>query len=163
MRGDKEISREQVLRQAPFNVNVSEEMQRIDVEELRDAAKQGVFALVQAIPAMVAQGADPSQIVSKIADIIKGRQQGHSVEDLIVKAFPPPPPQPEAPPGAPGEAGPGGELPPGMQDSGLMEGVAPGQAGMAPGGRPSIQQLMAGMASSGAPRLSASVAQRIPT
>jgi hypothetical protein len=166
LRGDKEISREQVMRQMPFDINVSEEMMRIDVEELRDAMKQGIFGLVQAIPAMAAQGGDPSSIVAKLADITKGRQKGKSIEDLIATAFPPPPPpdpsEEMGEAGAPGAPG-GQDLPPGMQPSGLMDGVAPGQQGMAPGGRPSVQQLMAGLASSGAPRLSAGVAQRIPT
>jgi hypothetical protein len=139
---------------------------RIDVEELRDAMKQGIFGMVQAIPAMAAQGGDPSSIVAKLADITKGRQKGKSIEDLIATAFPPPPPpdpsEEMGEAGAPGAPG-GQDLPPGMQPSGLMDGVAPGQQGMAPGGRPSVQQLMAGLASSGAPRLSAGVAQRIPT
>lgn len=168
LRGDKLISREQFQRQLPWDMNVSEENMKVDIEELRDAAKQGVFGMVQAIPAMAAQGGDPSQIVSKIAGIIKGRQKGKSIEDLISEAFPaPPPPSPDDEAGEPpadgaGAPGPNGELPPGMQPSGLLQGVAPGQAGMPAGGRPSVQQLMAGLSSSGAANMQASVAQRIP-
>lgn len=168
LRGDKLISREQFQRQLPWDMNVSEENMKVDIEELRDAAKQGVFGMVQAIPAMAAQGGDPSQIVSKIAGIIKGRQKGKSIEDLISEAFPaPPPPSPDDEAGEPpadgaGAPGPNGELPPGMQPSGLLQGVAPGQAGMPAGGRPSVQQLMAGLSSSGAANMQANVAQRIP-
>jgi hypothetical protein len=168
LRGDKLISREQFQRQLPWDMNVTEENMKVDIEELRDAAKQGVFGMVQAIPAMAAQGGDPSQIVSKIAGIIKGRQKGKSIEDLISEAFPPPPPpSPDDGMGQPpadgsGAPGPDGELPPGMQPSGLLQGVAPGQAGMPAGGRPSVQQLMAGLSSSGAANMQASVAQRIP-
>jgi hypothetical protein len=168
LRGDKLISREQFQRQLPWDMNVTEENLKVDIEELRDAAKQGVFGMVQAIPAMAAQGGDPSQIVAKIAGIIKGRQKGKSIEDLISEAFPaPPPPSPDDTMGEPpadgsGAPGPNGELPPGMQPSGLLQGVAPGQAGMPAGGRPSVQQLMAGLSSSGAANMQASVAQRIP-
>jgi len=41
-----------------------------------------------------------------------------------------------------------------------MQGVAPGQQGMAPGGRPALQTLLAGLSSSGAANLSAGILRR---
>ncbi|MFM7010602.1 MAG: hypothetical protein ACKO0Z_14945 [Betaproteobacteria bacterium] len=38
-----------------------------------------------------------------------------------------------------------------------MQGVAPGQQGMAPGGRPDLQTMLAGIGASGKPNLSANV------
>ena len=68
----------------------------------------------------------------------------------------------QAPENAPGGASPQdqGQLPEGLQASGRIQGVAPGQQGMAPGGRPSLQTLLAGLSSSGAPELSAGVIRR---
>jgi hypothetical protein len=43
-----------------------------------------------------------------------------------------------------------------------MTGVAPGQQGMAPGGRPALQTLLAGLSSSGSPTLSAGILRRQP-
>jgi len=66
--------------------------------------------------------------------------------------------------GAPGEAPPGGggEDLEGLSSSGLVRGVAQGQAGMAPGGRPDLQMLMASLGRSGEPNLSAGVSRRLP-
>jgi hypothetical protein len=46
--------------------------------------------------------------------------------------------------------------------TGLAPTVVPGQAGMGPGGRPAMQQLLAGLSSRGTPNLAASVARMIP-
>ena len=163
-------SRDWARRNLPGEMNVSQEEQMIDIEKLRGATMQAVEAYVQAIPAMAAQGQDPSSIVVKMANVIHSRRRGTSIEDAVSLAFAPPPP-PEGPPGseagaagaAPGAAGPGGgQDMHGLQDSGLLQGVAPGQAGMAPGGRPSLQNLLAGLSSKGSPELGASVSRRTP-
>ena len=131
---------------------------------------QSISAYAQAIPAMASQGQDPSNVLRSMALVIKGRQKGRAIEDLVAEAFAPEP-APQVSPeqalpageaqGAPGQA-PSGEsqLPPGMQASGRMSGVAPGQAGMAPGGRPDMQMLLAGLSSSGSPVLQAGVSRR---
>jgi hypothetical protein len=169
-RGDKLISRDFLRRQMPWEMNVTAEEEKVEVEELRDALMQSISAYAQAIPAMASQGQDPSNVLRSMALVIKGRQKGRAIEDLVAEAFTPEP-APQVSPeqalptgeaqGAPGQA-PSGEsqLPPGMQASGRMSGVAPGQAGMAPGGRPDMQMLLAGLSSSGSPVLQAGVSRR---
>jgi hypothetical protein len=66
--------------------------------------------------------------------------------------------------GAPGEVPPGGggqDLE-GIGSSGLMRGVAAGQAGMPAGGRPDLQMLMASLGAGGQPQLSAGISRRLP-
>lgn len=156
-------------RNMPAALNVAEEEQMIDIEKLRGATMQAFEAYGQAIPALAQAGQDPGPIIAKMAAAIHARQRGDSIEDAVGAAFAPPPsqgpPGSEAPAegGAPGAAGPGGgQLPPGLQPSGLEQGVAPGQAGMAPGGRPALNDLLAGLSGAGAPNLGASVRRRIP-
>jgi hypothetical protein len=106
-----------------------------------------------------------------MAAVIDGRQKGKSIEEVVQEAFAPKP-QPEVSPEAQSTAGeavapgqaPSGEpnLPQGLQPSGRLSGVAPGQQGMAPGGRPALQTLLAGLSSSGQANLSAGVLRRQP-
>ena len=172
-RGDKLISRDFLRRQMPFALDAVEEEQMLDVEEMRDALKQAVAAYAQAIPVVAQQGGDPGEPLRILSQIILGRQKGRPIEDVIAEAFTPPEPPaasevepPDAtavpPSGVPGEAPPGGGAPPGLNESGLMRGVAPGQAGMAPGGRPDLQMLLARIGSNGQPDLSAGVSRRVP-
>ena len=152
-----------VQRQLPFDVDVTQMQQQIDVEETRDALKQGIYAYVQSIGLLAQQGMDPSEILARVAEIIRDRQKGDQLEDIVVRAFAPkaPPPELEAAPGEAGatEPGMGGE---GMSGTGLPVGTAPGQAGLGPGGRPDLQMLLAGLRGSGKPELSASVSRRVP-
>lgn len=161
-RGDKLISRDFLRRQMPMALDASQEEQKVDIEELREALKQAVAAYAQSIPALVQQGQDPSQILTRMAKIIADRQRGVAVEETIADVFAPePPPPPEAgmtPDMMGGMAGPGA----GLGADGLMSGVAPGQAGMAPGGSPDIMTLLAGLNSKGAPATSAGISRRIP-
>ena len=46
-------------------------------------------AYTQAIPQMAVQGGDPSEIVRKVADVIRARQKGRAVEDVISEVFAP--------------------------------------------------------------------------
>jgi len=170
-RGDKLISRDFLRRQMPWDMNVTQEEEKVEVESLRDALLQAVSGYAQALPAMVAQGQDPSQVLSAMAKIIEGRQKGDPIEQVIADAFAQPAPsaspqvaaagEAQAPGQAPsGEPGQQGQLPPGLSATGRLQGVAPGQEGMAPGGRPSLQTLLAGLSSSGQPELSAGVIRR---
>lgn len=169
-RGDHLISREFLRRNMPFGLDAVEEEQKLDIEDMREALKQAVGAYSQALPMIAQQGGDPSEILVKIADIIKGRQKGKPIEEVISDAFAPqtPPPGVESPdagaspvPGAPGEAPPGGGLP-GVTPDGLARGVAPGQTLMGPGGRPDVQQLLAGLTGGGKPTLQANVQRKQP-
>ena len=149
-RGDKLISRDFLRRQMPWDMNVTQEEEKVEVEELRDSLMQAMASYAQALPAMAAQGQDPTKILTAMAAVIKGRQAGDSIEDLVVAAFAPPPISPEEAaageppaPGVPGQA-PAGALP------------QPPQAPSA------LQQLAAGLSSSGQPNLSANVTRKQP-
>ena len=178
-RGDRLISRDFLRRQMPFALNATEEEQRVDVEEMRDALKQAVAGYAQAIPVLAQSGQDPGEILARLSAIILGRQKGQPIEKVVNEAFAPEPPPEATVPGVDqlgvgqeaGIAGPPGESPPGagaeqgaegLSSSGLMRGVAPGQAGMPAGGRPDLQMLMASLGAGGEPNLSAGISRRMP-
>jgi hypothetical protein len=137
--GGKLISKDMAMRELPFSVNVSEEVEKIEIEDMRTALLASLQAYTQAIPQIAASGGDPSQIVSKIAQVIKARQKGQAIEDAIEEIFPAPqqvPPagapmveQPSPAPAAPA----GGALPPEM----------------AQGGAPDIMSLLSSLTSGG--------------
>jgi len=165
-RGDQLISRDFLRRQMPWEVNVTMEEQKIEIEKLQDALIQAVAGYAQAIPMLAQSGGDPSEVLSKVASIIDGRRKGKSLEEVVIAAFAPvPPPAPvgvEPVPGSPEAGMPsagGAELNP---RTGMAPTVVPGQAGMGPGGRPAVQQLLAGLNSRGNPTLAASVARMTP-
>jgi hypothetical protein len=144
MRSDKLVSRDYVRREIPMDLNVSQEEQRVDIEEMRDALRVSVAQYAQAIPALAAQGQDPSLIVTRIAEVIKGRQKGLSLESIVEKAFAPepPPPMPEM-----AMAG-GPQLPAaGAAPAPASQQPPQEQAGQAPaaGQKPDIAQLLAGL------------------
>ena len=100
MRSDKLVSRDYVRREIPVEINVTQEEQKVDIEEMRDALRVAVSQYAQAIPALAAQGQDPSLIISRIAEVIQGRQKGMQIENIVEKAFMLEP-QPQAPIGMP--------------------------------------------------------------
>ena len=171
-RGDKLISRDFLREQMPFALDPNEEESKIDIEEMRDALKQAVAGYAQAIPALAQGGQDPGEILERLSQIIIGRQKGKPIEQVVSEAFAPE--EEEVPPGmeAPGDEAlemgspdglSQGGLPSGLNPaSGQLRGVAPGQAGMTPGGRPDMQQLLAGLTAGGQANLSAGVTRRLP-
>ncbi len=168
LRGDRLVPREFVQRNLPMDVNVNQLMQQIDIEESRDAVKQAAFGLAQAVPALVAQGLSPDQVMAPFVTLIQKLQKGDSFENAAIAAFTPPAP-PAAPPGSPEAEGPaeqtaeGGTEEPPLNPQHPLQGVAPGQAGLGQGGRPDLQYLLAGLSGrTGEPALNASVVRRIP-
>ena len=102
------ISRDWVMRELPWSMNVSQVQKDIEVERMRDQLSGSFAALAQAIPQMATQGQDPSGIVKKIADVIEKRKKGVSIEQAVQEAFTPEPaPEPQvAPQTAPAEMAP---------------------------------------------------------
>jgi hypothetical protein len=144
MRSDKLVSRDYVRRELPVEINITQEEQRVDIEELRDSLRIAVAQTAQAIPALVAQGQDPTKLANDIASIIAGRQRGMSLESIVQKVFtPPPPPEPEMM--VPGMApqSPEAGMAPASASQPSME--QPGGAAPASGQRPDIAQLLAGI------------------
>jgi len=87
--GGKLISKDMAMRELPFNVNVTQEQEKIEVEDMRNALIASLQAYAQAIPQMATSGADPSSVINKIAEVIKARQGGKSIEDAIGDIFAP--------------------------------------------------------------------------
>jgi hypothetical protein len=136
MRSDKLVSRDYVRREIPMELNVTQEEQRVDIEEMRDSLRVALAQYAQAIPALAAQGQDPTQIIGRIAEVIKGRQKGLQIETVIEKAFAPEE-QPEmmAPQMSPAGAAPAPASQPSPE--------TPGGAAPAGATRPDIATLLA--------------------
>lgn len=83
------ISKDLAMRELPFTVNVTQELEKIEVENMRQALLGSLQAYTQAIPAMATQGGDASEVVRKIATVIKARQRGVALEDAIEETFAP--------------------------------------------------------------------------
>ena len=116
------ISKDMAMRELPFTVNVTQEIEKIEVEGLRTSLLGSISALSQAIPQITAEGQDASPIISKIAAVIKSRQKGQALEDAVADIFaqqPVPPAgepsipveQPSPAPGGPPAGGPSLEQP----------------------------------------------------
>lgn len=137
------LSEDTAMRELPFNVNVTIEQEKIEIEKLRKSLLQAFEQAAAAIPQMVTQGQDPSPIIYKIATVIAERRGGKSIEDVAKELFKPvPPPDPTDPNG--GEADPNAEP--------NMLGQAPGDTGQAAQRQapPNIQSLITNMTSDGA-------------
>jgi hypothetical protein len=114
------ISKDMAMRELPFTVNVTQELEKIEIEKMRDSLLGSITAYTQAIPQMAASGGDASEVVRKIAAVIKARQKGQALEDAIEATFAPqqqvPPagaaPMVEQPSPAPTASPAGGALPP---------------------------------------------------
>ena len=142
--GGKLISRDMAMRELPFTVNVTQELEKIEIEEMRSALLGSLTAYTQAIPQMATQGQDASDVVRKIAAVIKARQKGQALEDAIEETFAP---QQQVPPvGAPTDA---------------VEQMSPAPAGTPAGGspipeqpqaRPDLQTMLSSLTSGGQAR-----------
>ena len=137
------ISKDMAMRELPFTVNVTQELEKIEIENMRQSLLGGITAMAQAIPAMATSGGNPADIVTKIAGVITARQKGVTLEDAIAEIFAPEQPVPpvgaapspvEQPSPVPGAA-PAGGLPP--------EGLAP----QAP--PPDLQTILSTLSGSG--------------
>jgi hypothetical protein len=141
MRSDKLVSRDYVRREIPVEINVTQEEQKVDIEEMRDALRVAVSQYAQAIPALAAQGQDPSQIISRIAEVIQGRQKGMQIENIVEKAFMLEP-QPQATP-LPQMPAAGAAPAPASQPTPVQTGGAAPAPGQQPQGKPDIASLLA--------------------
>lgn len=125
------VSKDFIRRELPWSVNVTMEEQRIEIEKMRDNLTAAITASAQAIPAMAAQGQDPSKLIQNIADVIERRRKGDSIEAAALAVFTPPqaeeqPVQPEMTP--PGTQGPVEPTPPSPVAPGQPSGGVPQQA-----------------------------------
>ena len=155
-RGDQLVSREFARRQLPANLNVVEEERKIQVELMNDSLLQSMSGLAQSIPQLVVNGADPSAIVAKIAEVNRALRKGKDIDEVVAEVFAPPPPAPEAQaPLAPGQ-------PPAPAQPGQPGPTGGPQIPTGPDGRPDLQMLFAGLTGSGNANLQAGVQRMIP-
>jgi len=139
--GGKLISKDLAQRELPFGINVTQEQEKIEVEEMRNALVASLNASAQAIPQLVAQGGDPTTIVKKLADVIRLRQRGTQIEDAINDVFAP-------------------ELPPAGAAPSQVEQPSPAPAAAPAGGAPSLQSLLSSLTMGGAASASARTVNR---
>jgi hypothetical protein len=145
------ISKDMAMRELPFTVNVTQELEKIEIENMRSSLLGALTAYTQAIPQLAASGGDPSKLINDIATVIKARQKGRAIEDAIADVFAPKqvpsagaaPSSVEQPSPAPTGAPAGGSLP---SPEAMMGGGAPA----APqGGAPDLMSLLSSLSSSG--------------
>jgi hypothetical protein len=146
LRGDQLISRDFFQRQLPMSIDVTQMQVQIDNEQMVDAIKQGMMGYAQAIPQMAMQGQDPVQALKRMADMIKLREKGESIQDAVLKVF-----QPDKAAQAPqnplealmGGQGPGGPAGAAGGQPGAMPGASEVPQGM------DLQSMLSGLTSSG--------------
>ena len=138
------ISKDMAMRELPFTVNVTQELEKIEIENMRTALLGGITAMAQAIPAMATQGQDPSDMVNKIAAVIKARQKGQALEDAIEATFTPQ--QPVPPAGAPNMVEQPSPAPTGVPAGGALPQEA---APELPQAAPDIQSILTSLTASG--------------
>jgi len=142
----------------PWEINVTLEEQKIEIEKLRDSLVAAVSAYAQAIPSLATQGQDPGEILGRIATVIDGRQKGTPIEQVIAEAF-----APQAPPQSEMVEAPGQEQPvPGSAGEAPVGGASGLSALGGQGGRPPMQMLLAGLTGGGNPTLASSVQRMVP-
>jgi hypothetical protein len=152
LRGDQLISRDFFQRQLPMGIDVVQMQTQIDIEQLTDAAKQGIMAYAQAILPMAQQGGqDPTQALANLAKLMELREKGMPITEAMVKVFTPKPAPESGMAQDPLQALLGGGQPP----AGPGQGQAPPGAQGAPQGAPQqaqgmdLQTLLSGLTSSG--------------
>lgn len=170
------IARSTTQENLPFAIDPVQEQRKISVEGWREALKQGMFAWIQASGQVAEQGGDPTEMFNLAVAVIRQIQNGVPEEEAVSAAYSQlqaarqaqQQAQEQAAQAAQAaQAGPGGAGPGGMDingSSGLPTGVAPGQAGLPPGGLPTIQRLISGFRGNASiPVNEATVQRRIPT
>jgi cell division septation protein DedD len=132
------VSKDFIRRELPWSVNVTMEEQRIEIEKMRDNLSAAITATAQSIPAMAAQGQDPSPLIQKIADVIDRRRKGDTIEAAALAVFEPQQMQPEMT--LPGQQAPVEQATPSPAVPGQPAGGVPPM-----GGTPDLATILAGL------------------
>jgi hypothetical protein len=146
------ISKDMAMRELPFTVNVTQELEKIEIESMRQSLLGSITALSQAIPQMAMQGQDASEVVRQIAAVIKARQKGQALEDVIEEVFTPQQ-QPVPPAGAPQAVEQPSPVPAGVPAGGATPQIEEGP--------PDIMSLLSGITGSGKPTASVRSTRRL--
>lgn len=164
------ISKSTVQSNMPFSIDQQQEERQIHVERLRDGLEQGVLSLLASSGQMAAQGQDALGIVKMSVDMIRAVQTGQMVEDAIEQAFETmqqaqqaqqeQAQQAMAQAQAAGGDQQGGDQGPATDQA---QQAQTGQAGMPPGGKVPLQQLIAGFRGDGStPVLQTQIKRQVP-
>ena len=146
------ISKDMAMRELPFTVNVTQELEKIEIEKMRESLLGSITALSQAIPQMAMQGQDASEVVRQIAAVIKARQKGQAIEEVVADIFAPQQ-QPVPPAGAPQSVEQPSPAPEGVPAGGASP-MAPEQA------PPDVMSLLSGISGGGTPTASVRTIRR---
>ena len=92
--GGELVSREFVMSELPWALNVSKEQERIDVQRMRDNLNKAIESSAAALPEMIATGQSPAKLILQLSEIITARQNGTSIEEAAKKVFAEPEPTP---------------------------------------------------------------------
>lgn len=156
LRGDRAIDRDTLQRQMPFETDTVQLNQSIDIEEMEDALKQGVYGAASQIAVMAQQGMDPTQMLQQIAKMVDARKKGKAMYEAVLEAMTPEP-QPETPVDPAAEAMAAAGL--GGAGGGNPEGLGPAQ--MQGGGSGDLMMMLAGLTSGGQANLQSNVSRRL--
>lgn len=151
------ISLDTFRRNVPIDIDPDQQEREILEQQVRSGVTQSLLAALQSAGQMSAQGMQSEALMYYQAaeSLIRGVRAGKDLPDLIEEVFVTPlqqqVQQAQQAQAAAAQAG-GGQSPDGIDGvdpNGLPQGVAPGQAGLPPGGRPSVTDLVAGFTSGG--------------
>jgi len=141
------ISRELIMSELPWSMNVSVEQDRIEIEGMRDSLTGSISALAQAIPQMAANGADPTDIIKKLAKVIDLKKKGSEIEEAVDKVFSvEEQEQPASPEMGPGGMTPAGPAPAPGQPAPPQGQPQPGPEGQQAGPPPDVASILARLA-----------------
>ena len=157
LRADQAIDRDTMQRMLPFEVDVDQLQRRVDIEQISDAAKQGLFALLANAPMMGQQGMDPLKTMQRAVQVAKARENGTPFLEALEAAFQPDPAEQQA-------ASPLDQIMQQIQGGGgAGPEQAPGDNGyLGAGAAPDVSMILAGLTQGGNPNLQANVSRRLP-
>lgn len=150
------ISADLAMRELPFQVNVTQELEKIEIENMR----KSLLANVQNFAQLAANGQDPTSIIKNISMAIKARKGGKPIEEAMLDAFAPKEEAQVPPAGAqtaveqsppPAQAPVGGSPSPEAMAAQQMQMQQP---------RPEIQSLLSNLSATGSGGMSARTINR---
>lgn len=164
LRADQAIDRDTMQRMLPFDVDVEQLQRRIDMEQMNDAMKQGMLALLANAPVMGEQGIDPLKSLQRAAQIIKDRENGKPFHEAVLDAFTPTEEEQAAAAQAAAAGDPLQQL---LAAGGAGPGGGPSQvpgdnSAMGAGAAPDVAMVLAGLTNSGKPNMQFNVSRRLP-
>lgn len=88
------VSKEFIMRELPWQMNVSAEQEQIEIEKMRDMISSALTSTVQALPQMVATGqGEPLKLVEQLSAIIEKRKKGMPIEQAALEILTPKTPE----------------------------------------------------------------------